>query len=297
MKLIETELNNWVKIFQFNKYFLAPFVFRGQSNSVWSLETSIERTLVNQSKLGFGLMFGYETEEKWMLHEFKKKYPLYSKVLPKQTDNFEWLAIMQHYGAPTRLLDFTESLFIATYFSVIESTTDSAIWCVNRYQLRDSLHSIFNLNYEHGVQLKDEINDIHIELANKFIASPFKINNESWQNSVIPLEPNIYTERLSKQQGLFLMPTNSKVSFSENLLSGLDRTSNEQFEQMEFDKLIEISNSRNHVNDIHVLKIILPRTIHMNIYSSLKEMNITAENLFPGIDGLAKSLVLSHIQV
>ena len=38
-----------------------------------------------------------------------------------QDDNrLEWLALMQHYGAPTRLLDFTRSPYVACFFALEE---------------------------------------------------------------------------------------------------------------------------------------------------------------------------------
>jgi len=38
---------------------------------------------------------------------------------------------MQHHGAPTRLLDFTYSFYIAAYFALEESEKDCAIWALN----------------------------------------------------------------------------------------------------------------------------------------------------------------------
>jgi hypothetical protein len=66
-------------------------------------------------------------------------YNLYNQTHIPTDNYFEWLAIMQHYGSPTRLLDFTESIFIATYFAVVESDSDPAICAINRYKLRDNL--------------------------------------------------------------------------------------------------------------------------------------------------------------
>jgi FRG domain len=58
--------------------------------------------------------------EHWMLYEFKKRYHLYSSVLPAPSDNVEWLALMQHHGAPTRLLDFTDSFYVAVHFAIVD---------------------------------------------------------------------------------------------------------------------------------------------------------------------------------
>ena len=42
-----------------------------------------------------------------MIKEFKWKFPSYEKnLIPKDGELIEWLSIMQHFGAPTRLLDF-----------------------------------------------------------------------------------------------------------------------------------------------------------------------------------------------
>lgn len=52
-------------------------------------------------------------------------------------DVIEWLALMQHFGAPTRLLDFTQSPYVATYFAVEDATEDSVIWAVNESWVRN----------------------------------------------------------------------------------------------------------------------------------------------------------------
>jgi len=43
---------------------------------------------------------------------------------------------MQHHGAPTRLLDFSWSPYVAAFFALEAATRDSAVWAVNSGNLQ-----------------------------------------------------------------------------------------------------------------------------------------------------------------
>jgi hypothetical protein len=294
MSFLTTEINKWSNFFNLNKKFLNPFIFRGQSNKEWDLATSLERSVTDYSWLGHDRATGLETEEKWMLHEFKRNYHRFSNSAPNIDDSFEWLAIMQHYGSPTRLLDFTESFFIATYFAIIDSKSDAAVWAINRWVLRDKLKNVFSLNYNNSETLKDEVNDIHIQLANKFIAHKYTGNSDP--NSVIPLEPKTCSERLAKQQGLFLMPTNTNETFMNNIIDAF-QINKEAIFSISFNSLINESHLKNLSEKVFVVKFIIPKELHWEILDQLYYMNITADTLFPGIEGLAKSLFHRFIRI
>jgi FRG domain-containing protein len=72
--------------------------------------------------------------ERRLLTRFRQRSLAYWPAGYPQTD-WEQLFAMQHYGMPTRLLDWTENLFVAAYFAMgapIDDTTSHAVvWCID----------------------------------------------------------------------------------------------------------------------------------------------------------------------
>jgi hypothetical protein len=98
-----------------------PVWYRGHSTQDWKLVPGFHRLTKPAS-------------EKDCINKFRQNANLLVEQLPR-TD-FDWLFVMQHYGVPTRLLDWTESPLVGLYFAVAgHPKADAALWVLKPIQL------------------------------------------------------------------------------------------------------------------------------------------------------------------
>jgi hypothetical protein len=100
--------------------------YRGQQRKHWTL-------IPNVVRLG---CFDRQSEDE-IREEFAIRAPALSRYENLPTGDWELYFLMQHYGAPTRLLDWTESPTIALYFAVRDNPRhyDSAVWMLDPYEM------------------------------------------------------------------------------------------------------------------------------------------------------------------
>lgn len=104
--------------------------FRGQDRAEWSLLPKLLR-----------LTDGDLETESEIREEFCTRAPAlsdYTRLSDVEVlSNWEWYFVMQHYGAPTRLLDWTESALIALYFALKSNKGDfdAAVWVLDPWWL------------------------------------------------------------------------------------------------------------------------------------------------------------------
>lgn len=110
-------------------WYVQPW-FRGHGKASWSLKPGWYRFPVATPGLGTNYY-----NEATLLETFKLRAPMYLERVP--ATDWEWLFLMQHYGIPTRLLDWTESSLIALYFAIRDSVgdADAAVWVMNPWWL------------------------------------------------------------------------------------------------------------------------------------------------------------------
>jgi len=249
---------------ELSEYSKVGWIFRGQEKAWWGLETSLERCCSRHDvAVNDRALVEYE-----LFREFRRAYHEYSVHVPNSDSIIEWISLMQHYGAPTRLLDFTYSVHVAAYFAVETATEDSAIWAVNaQWALTQSLEALRSLNKH-----KEDVDKLEI---------PFVEGTEAVVENLLfrapnarmtcPINPFRLNERLRIQKGVFLIPGSIEVSLLENLtaMAGHEKREN-------------------------VLRLVIPARLAQDVRACLFDMNITRRSLFPGLDGYAQALGVYH---
>jgi hypothetical protein len=240
------------------------WIFRGQEKAKWCLKTTLQRECERFGVAGSDIV---RVEER-MIREFQRRLHHYTANVPQATD--EWMALMQHHGAPTRLLDFTYSPQVAGYFAfekaaLCKDKTDSsdevAIWAVNTDWCDVQLKKLYPLLPEHYTTYaknrdSQSFNSVFIDSAYKLVltVNPFRLN-----------------ERLVYQKGVFLCPGDVSIGFMENLIHFMG---NDKLEEEVIQYTIPIG-KKGEIRD-QALEI-------------LDQMNINRVTLFPGLDGFAQS--------
>lgn len=286
---ITTEIEHWNDIFRLNQRFMSNFVFRGQGNSDWDLKTSLARMVEGHHPNYVDKIMPAAYEQR-MMEEFQWKYPSYEKShIPKAEEAIEWLSLMQHYGSPTRMLDFSYSMYIAMFMAIDGSfAPKSAIWALNKHVLNSKVFAKFMKEFNTNVATGHELEEFIYKEATDAINSRYAMNNGNVDNYLYLTRPHLSNDRINRQQGLFVIPSSIEVSFEDILKDYYDGS----FQgEMRFDDVVRMSvDHRYGQHTVAVLKIGIPRKLKYGISNVLRQMNITSETMYPGLDGLARSM-------
>src|SRR6266567_1639810 len=110
------------------------WAFRGEPDETWPLYSSLSRYFQNfrvHKK-------AWPEQEERILRVFKRKAHHFVERPPDWDDDFQWLALMQHHGAPTRLIDFTWSPYVAAFFALERTLGDGVVWAMNPVRVESS---------------------------------------------------------------------------------------------------------------------------------------------------------------
>ena len=243
----EISVTNWEEFVALSSS-LDGWAFRGQRDARWELLSSLSRYL----------NAFIQDQASWRLREerairiFRRKAHNYLSDPSVLVNDLRCLALMQHHGAPTRLLDFTKSPFVAAFFALEGAVSDAAVYALNTPLLWHAAPaSEPALNREH-IDPRREGNFEEYFLANRHAVV--------WTG-----EPTEMDQRLVAQSGTVVVP------------GVLDKS---------LDAILDGYRGPAPV----IKKIVLPHHVREAAMKSLYRMNITSATLFPDLDGLARSI-------
>ena len=107
------------------------WAFRGQRDATRPLFSALSRYLLTYRIA----RPAWPAQEERILRIFKRKAVHFLPHVPEGDDDLQWLALMQDHGAPTRLLDFTWSPYVAAFFALHNATEEAAIWACNPFEI------------------------------------------------------------------------------------------------------------------------------------------------------------------
>jgi hypothetical protein len=125
------------------------WAFRGHANRKWPLMSTLGRYLNTYVEEKY-----WKDQEQRIIRVFKRKAHLFLTHIPDHSDTFQWLALMQHHGAPTRPLDLTWSPYVAAFFALERATRKGAVWALNPRKLENITERLNEfLEDSHGAEI------------------------------------------------------------------------------------------------------------------------------------------------
>jgi len=229
--------------------------FRGQACESWDLKPKIYRA--DKKTLDEAL----SDEEEFRFQFQRRGLQLVSEDRIPETD-YEWYFLMQHYGAPTRLLDWSDGALMGLFFAVEhrfgkhdpDRSKDAAVWLLDPDWLN-----------KQTTTKKDGIEGVALpewEVAQEYL--PEKFGESSLRRRYpLAIDPTHVARRLAVQR--------SRFTIHGRALNGLEVVSGRS------------KNPR-------LQKILVSRDSAKSIRKDLETCGISVTTLFPDLTGLGLEL-------
>ena len=226
--------------------FRSTFAFRGMADASAPLATGLQI-----------LAPGAPGPEAPLLRNFRKYAS--SKDAPGESV-WNWLALAQHHGLPTRLLDWTFSPYVALHFATDEPRLfdrDGVVWAVDYTRVHRLLPAPLRR------VLEAECADVFTtELLAGVVRTLPELNALSEEPFLLFVDPPSLDQRIVNQFAVFSMMSSVAARLDEWL------------------------ESRRHL----ARRLVFPASLKWEIRDKLDQANVTERVLFPGLDGLSRWL-------
>lgn len=228
--------------------FRSPFAFRGLSRRDHVLSSTLVRLGRGQADV--------QRLELALLRNFRK----YAHAEAVGTDSvWDWLALGQHRGLPTRLLDWTYSPLVALHFATEDPAdydVDGMVWCVDFVEANKQLPG----------RLRRILQNEGSDTFTVEMLAPFRTLRDfdalSREPFLVFVEPPTLDRRILNQLALFSLMSTPTATMDEWL--------------------------RRHPELCH--QVVIPAALKWEIRDKLDQANVNERVLFPGLDGLSRWL-------
>lgn len=208
-----------------------------------------------------------ENPEGHIIEEFKRLAPSMQSDCPPVTEHLQWLILMQHFGTPTRLLDWSESILVSAFFAVNDHKgEDAEIWRLYPQKLNSisvGYEGLPVLAYNKQIQYLAE-EPLYVDLE-KLVK---KLDIEAPVSLPVAFNPIISFPRITAQGGVFSIhprPTNDN-------------------------SLIDLFSSQPE----NLKRYLIPAARKLEILMDLNALGINYRTLFAHLDGLSKDISLKY---
>ncbi|HEU4937496.1 MAG TPA: FRG domain-containing protein [Vicinamibacterales bacterium] len=228
--------------------FRSPFAFRGLNCVAHTLASSLLRLAEPEADIA--------RLEVALLRNFRK----YGHGLATGADStWDWLALGQHRGLPTRLLDWTYSPLVALHFAT-ENTSDfdqdGIVWCVNFVEANKRLPGRLK-----RMLLQEGSDTFTVEMLSAF-RSLRDFDALSREPFVVFLEPPAVDQRILNQLALFSLMSSPSARLDDWFAQHPDLCR----------------------------QVVVPASLKWEVRDKLDQANVNERVLFPGLDGLSRWL-------
>ncbi len=226
--------------------FRSNYAYRGMPSISYDLRTSLMR-----------LGGDYPDLEAHLLRTFRRYAPRYAEAANVSDSIWNWLAIAQHHGLPTRMLDITYSPYVALHFATSDLSRmdqDAVVWCINYPHINQLLpNKLKSILQKEGAQV------FTAEMLRRGAETLQEFDKLSSQPFVAFFEPPSLDDRIVNQYALFALMSHPTARFDEWLARHPDMA----------------------------VCITIPAGLKWEVRDKLDQANITERVLFPGLDGLS----------